>query len=263
MPEQEEIPLSLDLPPIWDAQEGDDEPAIEYCWKCRKKGIKTPINTTKGLLRKFPQQTSACLECIDEYNEQKETNEKRNAWRALCPPEYQTTDVKHEAFNRTAYLEARKHPMSASLFFYGRSGSCKTRSMLQRAKIALRDGLSVNILFPEDIKEYARHRERKYSLELLTRFDYLGLDDLFAAGTGTDAVADWIKDLIDRRIRYQRATVITSQLTEEDYSRETRKWRNFTEAETKRLDAIFRRLKEKYIPILFDNENTDTGELPF
>lgn len=254
--------LSDSLPTLFTYQEGDESPAQELCFVCAKKGIQTPIQTTQGLLRQFPPNSTCCPDCIEQIDYGRNIKELAGRWKLLCPPEYQDTNTKNPDFNRASFLEVKKRNISSSLFFYGTSGACKTRVMMLRAKSSMIKGRSVCILFPEDIKEYARSRDRLAGLKHLTRFDFLGLDDLFAAGMATDAVSDFIKDLLDRRIRHKMATIITTQLSVAEFRGESQKWKNYTSAETKRLDAIFRRIKEKFVPILFDNPQ-DQDQLPF
>jgi len=263
----EEVEIGI-LPESWHWKEGDDDPVQDLCWKCKEEGRETPV-TLNGYVHRVIDEMkhgrTVCQDCIDAYELRKRRNEMKASWEALTPSEYRNTKLNHPTFNTTAHRECQKYSLDTSLFLFGESGTCKTRAMLWRAKLAILKGYSVGILFPDEMKEHAREKYRLDTLKKLALFDWLGLDDLFSCGTN-DYMADWIKDLIDRRMRQGKTTVITSQIVEFEWTDEAKKFKNYTNVEMKRIDAIWRRIRERFTPINFDTPqlgSEQTKVLPF
>lgn len=226
-----------------DPRAQEEGEAIDSCPKCG--GI---IHLTKGEKFLFCG-TTVCDPCSEKWEKERVEKLMKDWWTKNCPAEFRETDLLHEDFNIEAYNETRKYPLDESLILLGESGSCKTRIACHRAKVALFNGKTVRIMFPDDIKDQPRDLSRREHIASLAKPDLLVLDDLFLAGASKEHTADFVKDLIDKRIREKKATIITSQVDGDSYAKDANKFNNMTGADASRVAAIERRVREKYTAI--------------
>jgi len=201
--------------------------------------------------------TTVCDPCTAKRKTDVRMDDAKLFWSRTCPISFRNTDIKHEKFNLNAYNRARQISMDSgykdSIVLYGDTGSCKTRIACQLAKMALANGKTIALHFPEDLKDRPRFQSRKEILVNLTSPDFIVLDDVFIAGAAKEDTADFIKDLIDRRYRNNKATIITSQSTAEDFATDARKFGSMSPVEYQRIEAIVRRVRESFTCIDCDN----------
>jgi DNA replication protein DnaC len=211
--------------------------------KCRQKDCVNMIEITANHREVFGD--ACCNECVEKYKRERDLKLMEKYWKKVCPAEYRSTDLKHETWNKEAWDKARQIPLSESLVIIGESGQCKTRIACERAKRAILTGKTVSLMWPDELKEIPRFTSRKDYIQDLCKPDYLLLDDAFLCGS-KEAAAELLKDIIDKRIREQKATVITTQISGEDWKGDAAKFKNMTKAENDRIDAVVRRVKEKF-----------------
>ena len=208
------------------------------------------ITIKAGALRAFPGPTS-CHACIEKYNMKHIHGGMKKTWLRICPKQFRETDLEHAEFNRSDHQKLDAFPIMTSMLLVGPSGTCKTRSMFRRLRTAILDGRSVFVVYPEDIKEQARNRFRKDTLDFWNRHDIVAIDDLFEVGT-SEAVIDLVMDVINRRIRNDQTTICTSMLSSEEVRGNQEKFGNVSQAEKARLNKLFKRLSDNFQIVRFD-----------
>jgi hypothetical protein len=230
-----------------------------HCWKCAEKGVTTPIMLPAEALEHDWGKHVVCHSCIDEYEKQEAIHTAKLFWSQICPPELNNTDIKSPIFNQDGWRQVKNQ--TGSMILIGKTGQCKTRCMVEFLKRRLIDKRSIHIIWPEDFKRMADKRgdEKHDWAAAMSNVEWLGLDDVFTAAISRESVADLIKDLIDMRIRKQKKTIITSQLSANDIRYDAGKYGNQTASENKRMEAIIRRIKEKFAIIDFDPPKPDGG----
>ena len=224
----------------YDIKQGEEKP--RKCFKCDNVVMVTDNHRTI-----FPE--TCCDTCVASRVRTDRLNEMQDYWKRICPADYRETKTDHPDFNINAYNRVKPHPFNTSFVLLGTTGSCKTRIACHRAKMALLAGYTVRIAFPEDLKDIPRFISRKEHIAELAKPDVLVMDDAFIAGASKEQVSDFLKDLIDKRIRDQKATIITTQVDSSEYKKDANKFHNITDVDGKRLDAIARRVKEKFVAI--------------
>lgn len=224
------------------SSEGEDR-----SYPCRTCGKET-ITVSQGQYDTFGP-TAVCGTCSEAKDVEIRARDCRSFWIRHCPATYRETDTSREDFNKEAWRRMKTYRLTDNMVLLGPSGVCKTRMACQWAKIALGRGMSVKLMFPEDLKDQPRFKTRKEHLDSLAYPDLAVLDDLFLVSASKDAVAEFIKDLIDRRLRDKKATVITSQVDADDFESDAAKFDNLSSTENQRIEAIVRRVKESYATI--------------
>lgn len=224
------------------------------CPKCKKE----QVTVSQSHFDIFGYETP-CDPCVANRKNEINMELASKHWKNVCPKKYQRTDIDHEKFNVNAYNRARKISIDSgykeSIMLYGDTGSCKSRIACLMAYLALINGRKIGLFFPDDLKDRPRFQSRKEILVNLTAPDFIVLDDLFIAGAAKEDTADFIKDLLDRRYRNEKATVITSQSTAEDFAADANKFGTMSTTEYQRIKAIIRRVREDYTCIDCDNLN--------
>ena len=203
----------------------------------------------------------ACDECREKAKEAEATSEHEAIWSRsnLCPPGsiFRATDPNHPSFPKSQYAATKGWFGQETLIFIGPSGTGKTRLAMHLLKrsLFLRD-LSVGVLWPEDLKDFARSHDRREKLEVLRKVEVLLLDDPFLTGYVDERVGDFIKDVLDMRARDGKHHILTTQFGGEQYRdafmafiqrRESRA----TSADWARFDALFRRVRDDARTIVF------------
>jgi DNA replication protein DnaC len=252
--------MKVDYRTAEDPGDGDDLIQIQ-CAYCEADLTITKFANEFFTIKGKPSPT-ACQECIEKYDRKHQTKRMKQIWRRICPSEYQKTDIDHPGFNRMSYKEMQAHPMDENLLLVGPSQTSKTRCLFRRVRSAILAGMSVEVLYPEDLKELARSRFRKDQLVTWCLFDLIAIDDLFEIGSG-EAVVDLVGDLLNRRIRDNKTTIITSMLTSSQVREEQQKFPNVTSAERARLEKLFYRIKENFKILHFEPQPMNREELPF
>ena len=127
----------------------------------------------------------------------------------------------------------------------------------------VRNTAHVGILWPEQLKHVKYAHDRLELVEKWGRYDVLLMDDALLTGAQDERITDWLKDLIDYRIRFKRPIVITSQVGSEDYKEQMDKFDNATKADKARVEALLRRVKEICRVVSFAPVAVTAGEEAF
>ena len=238
-------------------EEYDIHKGEEHLHKCTK--CDNTVMLTDNHLKVF-QESTVCDSCATEWQNKRDLETMKDHWKKICPADFRDTKTDHPEFNLDAYRRVAALPFETSFILLGSTGSCKTRIACHRAKMALLAGRSVRIAFPEDLKDMPKFLSRKEHIAELSKPDLLVMDDAFIAGASKEQVSDFLKDLIDKRIRDKKATIITSQVNSEEYKKDSDKFHNASDVDGKRLDAIARRVKERYTCIDCEGITHDSKE---
>lgn len=185
-----------------------------------------------------------CQACDDKYEREREIEYLRGEWEKICPKDFRETDLNHPEFNRRAWDQLKRWPGGESLYFHGRTRSCKTRIMMEVLKRRLLKGASVQVMWPWDLKEFKGFvRNRIDKLEQWAQYTYLGIDDAILTASSHDSLVDALLDLIDMRMQNQRHVIITSQI-------DLREWESdlagmdISREQAKRIEALLARIRE-------------------
>lgn len=201
--------------------------------------------------------TVVCDQCIADYERTTAVEEARRKWRLLCPPDFQRTDLRHPEFNSPAWHILQQIDPTRNVILLGATGRCKTRMALERIKRALLAGRSCSVIWPEEIRELAGSHSRQLAwLQLQSSFDLVLLDDPFFAGVASESTSELLKDLLDRRLRWARSTLLTTQINAEEFRGDAAKFRGHTASEARRIDAIIRRIRGQFAVVNCDGEET-------
>ena len=206
------------------------------CHICRAVSYETPAL--------FAGQT-CCDDCREKAMKEQQLEKVKTYWLAICPPAFQETDKNHPDFPKASYAATRDWLGGDSLLLYGPSRTGKTRLAVWLLKRCLvRNSAHVGILWPEQLKHVKYAHDRLELIEKWGRYDVLLMDDALLTGAQDERITDWLKDLIDYRIRFKRPIVITSQVGSDDYREQMDKFENATKADKARVEALLRRVKE-------------------
>lgn len=211
------------------------------------------------------QSLTACDECREKVIEADRIESCRGFWEKLCPGEFLNTKLDHPGFPIAIYREIKAYKGDHSLFMLGPSGSCKSRMAALALKFALLAGKTVGFIWPEELKDAAKSHDRLKLLKSFGNPDVLAMDDSLLSGAQDGKTADFLRDLLDYRMRHQRHFIITSQVGEQDYTEQGDKYGNLTSSEKEQIKAIFRRIREKcnLIPFATATPAADSTDLPF
>jgi len=83
-----------------------------------------------------------CQKCVDKYEHDRRIEDTKAWWTKFCPALYRETDLNHPDFKRIYPMVKRYDDYRQNLIFCGSSGTCKTRAMMHRMKLALIAGRS-------------------------------------------------------------------------------------------------------------------------
>src|SRR5690606_36216150 len=159
---------------------------------------------------------TACDDCRAKAEREAAEEKWGTYWENHCPATFRATDRNHVDFPRAQANELRGWLGEVSLFFYGESGTGKTRLAYWLMKrTLLRRGWGFAVLRPIDLREAARAFEQKAILAELAKAPVLLIDDPFRDGVSERAVS-FLVDLVDVRMEDQRPFVVTSQVNGED-----------------------------------------------
>lgn len=194
----------------------------------------------------------ACDPCIKRIKEQQEMERTREYWYRVCPEQFRTTDINHPKFHKGAYARVKAVDPGKSLFLHGPSGAGKTRIGMLRLKSAVLRGMSVKVVWPEQLESFKGYNAEA-KLENLATFDMVLMDDPLLTACREPKLADTLKHLIDILMRHQKPFIVTSQIGEDDFlSGNT--YGDLKASDRERGFAIMRRLKENCEVISFRAE---------
>jgi hypothetical protein len=207
---------------------------------------------------------TACDECIAKATKKDALEKVKTYWEAICPPAFRDTDKKHADFPIGQYEATRAYRGEESLLLYGPSRTGKSRlAMLLIKRCLVRFGMHVGVLWPERLKSVKGLRDTLELVEKWGRYDLLLMDDALLSGAQDERVTDFLKDLLDYRMRFKRHHIITSQIGSDDYKEQADKFDNITKADMARVDALLKRVKETSRVIPFVPAKPKAGEEVF
>tara|TARA_R110002110_G_scaffold74463_5_gene196991 strand:+ start:4099 stop:4815 length:717 start_codon:yes stop_codon:yes gene_type:complete len=221
------------------------------CWKCEKATYQSS---------RLLAGSTACHACCDQHELEEKTRQCRDLWEKICPPLFRDTDIKRDDFPLAILKELQARSDGESLLLFGPTGSAKTRVAMELLKRAIWHGKSANTLWPEELTEYAKGRERLPMLHRYSGLHLLLLDDALLTGAADERVASFLKDLIDMSQRQGNSIIITSQVGGADYMQQAKKFNNLTAADSERIAALMRRIRERCRTVTFGNTSTTTIE---
>jgi len=199
----------------------------------------------------FPGGTVCCDDCTETFIYQEKVKAMKDYWDALCPRDFREMKKDHPAFNRQAWERIRTFPIDTSFVFLGESGMCKTFIALERIKHCILAEKTAKIIFPHDIEDLAQWERRQLVVDIC-RPQVMLLDDILNVGCGSEQMAKFVFNIINKRCMDRKTTIITTQLNSSDFHSSVNIFNNMSAGESKRIEAIVRRIREKFTPIDFD-----------
>lgn len=234
--------------------EAEQELGTTACVDCG-----TAVRMERSILAMFPRQM--CNDCEARKRgeviakEKPLTSQERLAkqWadedEGICPRRFRDTDVdqlrKIWGGHKVDAVTGWDRKSSKGFLFRGKSGAGKTRLMLALFKACHFEGLSVKVLWPEDMLDHsvraAREGEFGSTLRRLCAPALLGLDDALITGASDERAQRFLLALADARYRQCRPLFLTSQVGGDEYAAAADKWGDLGPSGKKRLEALFRR----------------------
>lgn len=218
-------------------------------------------NTNWYMSTVFMAPFTGCDDCREKAIEEDMLQKCRKYWEEICPRELRETSIKHEDFPLGVYRQHKGYDGNKSLFLYGPSGEGKTRTGAMLIKRALLKGKTVQFLWPEELKSFAKSQhDRLRYIHQYGSYDVLMMDDALLTGAQDERIADFLKDLIDFMQRHQKHMIITSQIGGDDYMEQANKFDNLTKTDLERIQALLRRIRERFEVIPFvEKQNAISG----
>jgi DNA replication protein DnaC len=218
---------------------------------------------TRYTVKRFFQSFVCCDACSAKAIRAQQLEAYKTYWHSICPPAFIDTSREHADFPKGPYEQTRGYCGTSSLLLYGASGRGKTRLAMWLLKRCLtKFNQHVGVMWPEQLKHVKHAHDRMELVQKWGRYDVLLMDDALLTGAQDERVTDFLKDLLDLRMRHKRHQIITSQIGSEEYKEQADKFENITKADYKRVDALLRRVKEICTVVPFIAPPT-TGQEPF
>lgn len=203
----------------------------------------------------------ACHSCCDAHELEDLKNQCRVAWEKIAPSMFRETDVKHPDFPKGIWKELKASwDLNESLVLYGPTGAAKTRVGMLLLQLAMFKGKTVDVIWPEELVEFAKGRDRLKKIHSLGSNNVLLLDDALLTGAADERVASFCKDIIDFSQRHGNAIIITTQVGGEAYKQASDKWENATKADRERIEALLRRIRQvgRVIPFVQPDKDEES-----
>lgn len=195
---------------------------------------------------------TVCDACRAKADKAEKLDRAKTYWEALCPPAYRETDKTHPGFPKAQYEATRQYHGGESLFLAGPSGKGKTRlAVLLLKRCLVQFNQHVGILWPEQLKAVKNTREILQWVQQWGRYDLLLIDDGLLTAASDGRCTEAFKDLLDYRQRYNRHSIVTSQIVGEDAEEQSKKFGKDTKADRELLAALLRRLRETFRVVPF------------
>lgn len=213
-----------------------------------------------GKVAQVWQNICACDACRDKYLDREKMNRVRDLWQRICPAGFQDTILSHPGFPLHVWNLPilQKWDGGQSLLFLGESRTGKTRTAFLLLKRALLKGMSIAVLWPEDLREFAGLRTME-PLRALALHDVVLLDDTLQAVMGEDRLVEIAKQIVDLFIRNRRTMILTSQLGGSDTAAEVGRYGGPSAAQLKRVSALIERIREAATVVPFAAKTKPTG----
>lgn len=223
-------------------------------WGRHREECANTIEVTEGQAI-FSGGSLCCDDCCKRYNRNRRIEECKTEWKRWMSENAQSYahfSTDHEDFNSEAWAELKPLPVSKNVILFGPTGTGKTFLMLQRMKSALWNGKAPMVLWADQLKRLTRDRYNSREADIYANAGVLGIEELFGEDSAREAYTSFVRNLIDVRMRLNKPTIITTQLSSKDVAGEFNKYDNESTADVERRQAILRRINEAYYPI-----NTD------
>lgn len=202
----------------------------------------------------------ACDACRSKAEKDDRNAKARKYWEKVCPPLYRETDVNHADFPKAALDEILALDPTQSLFLYGPTGSCKTRTAMRVIRSHVIRGQSVSVIWPHQLRTLQQGYDNS-RFEDAENVDVLLLDDALLTACRESRLVDTVKMLVDARMMKMKRTIITSQIGTEDDLKDGKEFGEAKASDLERIRALLRRLREKFkIVPLVKAEATATAE---
>lgn len=207
----------------------------------------------------------ACDDCREKWFKAQRMETAKTYWEAICPPSFRETDKAHAGFPKAQYEATGTFSGTESLLLYGPSRVGKTRlAMLLLKRCLVKFNLHVGVMWPEQLKAVKKSFDTLEQIQKWGRYDVLLMDDALLTGAADDRIVDFLKDLLDYRMRYKRHQIITSQVGAADYKEQSEKWGDkITKADEKRIDALLGRVRETCKVVSFAETKPKKDEIDF
>jgi hypothetical protein len=186
----------------------------------------------------------ACAACIQAHAQADKEKMYREYWQKVCPEDFRDTSLTHEGFPADIVAALKKKDPARSLFFYGPTGTAKTRVAMLMLYEALLRGQRVGVLWPEKLAGLKSDFDDRGSFERYAAYDVLLMDDALLTAVRASKLIDALKQLIDVRMRHRRPFIITSQIGSEADLKEGKEFGDAKAADIERIKAMLRRLNE-------------------
>lgn len=212
----------------------------------------------------FFSEVTVCDVCRKKYEKEERLRQAKTYWEEICPESLRDTDRGHAGFPRAQYATTKDWIGGNSLLLYGDTRTGKTRlGMWLLKRCLVKANLHVGVLWPETLKSMKKTFAPTEELNRWARYDVLLMDDALLAGAMDSRITDWLKDLIDLRMRHKRHCIITSQIGSADYKEQSNKFAEATGADKKLIEALCARVSEICTVIPFTSAKAAIGEDPF
>lgn len=188
---------------------------------------------------------TACDVCRAKAERDERLRVAKSYWESICPGAYRDTDKAHAGFPKAQYMATKAWNGESSLLLYGDTRMGKSRLgvwLIKRCLVKM--NMHVGILWPEMLKNMKKTFTPLEELHRFGAFDVLLMDDALLAAAMDARLTDWLKDLIDYRMRHKRHCIITSQIGSADYKEQSNKFAEATGADKKLIEALCARVSE-------------------
>lgn len=161
-------------------------------------------------------------------------------------------------------MESPHNNFIADGFVVHNSGKSRLGMILIK-RCLVRYNMHVGVLWPEELSAVkgARGRETLDMIAKWGRYDVLLMDDSILAGAQDGRVTDFLKQLLDYRMRHKRHQIVTSQIGSAEYMDQADKFKEATRADKQLIEALLRRVREACKVISFADSNPQPGQVDF
>jgi DNA replication protein DnaC len=211
----------------------------------------------------------ACDPCIKKAKDAVAMEKHRRHWEATCPELYRKTDTKHADFPLAVWNQVKAdfdaNP-GQSFFFFGPSGTAKTRTgMLLLKRALLRRNVELAVIWPEKLPNLTQRAfdNAETYFDRMAKVGLLLLDDALLTACREPKLMDAVKLLLDARMRVELPTVFTSQIGSEEDLTQGKEYGEAKGADVERIKALLRRLREKCKVVNFSKVEPKEGEGSF
>lgn len=204
----------------------------------------------------------ACQDCINRLGNESKLKRYKAYWETICPERFRHTEVTHADFPRTIWEGIKRDDVGGqSYFLIGPSRTGKTRIAFLLLKLALLRDQYVGVLWPEKIQSLKSNFDT-VTFDKFAAYDVLLFDDALLTACREAKLLESVKQLLDVRMRHNRASIFTSQIAEAGV-KSGKEFGDLKEADLQRIDALILRLREDCKVVSFATAVPGQDEAPF